>query len=69
MISSSLKYGFDIIIYQVIYLRPQADEGLLAFLYGKRSSKKNPILVSPLLTLQCKYSLNEWILNDKNIKK
>ena len=40
MISSSLKYGFDTIMYQVIYLRPQADEALLAFLYWKRSSKK-----------------------------
>ena len=39
MISNLFKCRFDTIISQVFYLRPKADEGLLAFLYGKNSLK------------------------------
>ena len=46
MIGSSFKCCFEEIICKVFYLRPQADEGLLAFLFGKISSKKFNISIS-----------------------
>ena len=64
MICSSFKCCFDTIICQVFYLRPQADEGLLAFLHEKKFNKKST-LVSPLLMLQCTSSAIEWVTNKK----
>ena len=40
MIGSSFKCCFEEIICTVFYLRPQADEGLLAFLFGKNIQQK-----------------------------
>ena len=41
MINSYFQCSFDTIIRQGFYLRPQTDEDLLAFLYGKKSTKIN----------------------------
>ena len=66
--SDHFKYCFDVITSQFFYLRPQADESLLAFLYGKEYQWKINISI-PLLILQRKNSVIQWFVNEKNVKK